>query len=245
LKMRTFKARGIVLKEFINGESDKLITALTFEYGKLRINARGAAKPSCKFHASARLFVYSDYVIYNGGGFYSLNQGEPILPFDRLARNYVSLCYASYFAELTEKTVLEGENCDEILRLLLYALKCIEKEKIDIKLLRTIFEFKFMQLCGFTPNVDACVICGGKADLTHFGEFGFVCGKCAENHEKLRLAKISETAVFALQYILTKSADEVFSFALSQDAQTELHSAAVLFLGAHSDVYLKSTAFLD
>lgn len=143
-------------------------------------------------------------------------------------------------AELTDKTVYEGENCDEILDLLLNAFKSIEKGKIELKLIRVIFEFKFLQLCGFTPATNGCNECGGAGIRLYFGEYGLTCGKCG-NDKKV---KISETALYALRFILEKGVKEVFSFTLSDEVLRELFKASSVFMGAHSDAYIKSADFL-
>lgn len=238
--IKTFKARGIVIKEFFNGESDKMITVLSFEYGKMRLCVRGGRKPGSKFHASAQLFAYSDFVIYKGENFFSLTQCEPVYLFSKIMEDYDSICYASYLAELTEKTVLEGETCDDILNLLLYALKTIEKRKMDLKLIRMTYEYKFLQLCGFMPYLDGCFECGKKDTKLYFGEFGLVCASC----QKEKTVLISETAVYALNYIYDKDVKSVFSFKLSEEALDELRFAAGIFMRAHSDAYIKSVEFL-
>lgn len=230
----------MVIKEFFSGESDKIITVLSFEYGKLRISARGARKPGSKFHASAQLFSYSDFVIYEGNNFFSLTQCESVYLFSKIMEDYDRICYASYFAELTEKTVMEGENCDDILNLLLYALKSIEKKRMDLKLIRAAYEFKFLQLCGFTPSLDGCFECGKKDTVFYFGEFGLVCDKC----KKEKSASISETTVYVLKYIYNKDVKQVFSFTLGEEALHELRFASGVFMRAHSDEYIKSAEFL-
>ncbi|MDR1688189.1 MAG: DNA repair protein RecO [Clostridiales bacterium] len=238
--MGTLKARGIVLKEYISGEADKTLIVLTFEYGKLRLSARGAQKPKSKFHASAQYFTLSDFVIFAGNGFYSVNEAQSVYKFGKIAENYNTICYASYLMELTEKTVLEGETVDEILNLLLYAFKSMEKGVMDLKLLRAVYEFKFMQLCGFSPVLDSCFSCGETENLV-FGGYGLSCANCVSGKH----TDISETAVYALNYILEKDVKEVFSFKLNGEAQEKLIKASEVFLAAHSGIYLKSAEFLE
>jgi len=198
-------------------------------------------KPSSKFHASARLFAYSELVIHSGGGFFSLSQCEPLYFFGKITDDYNNICYASYLAELTEKTILEGENCDDILNLLLYGLRAIEKGRLSLKLIRAIYEFKFMQLCGFTPELSVCVKCGGNiASVFYFGEYGITCERCAGRG----LVRISETAVYALKYIFDSDVKKVFSFKLPEEKQNELTRASDIFLQAHSDTNIKSAGFL-
>ena len=45
---KIIKIRGIVLKEVFVGESDKIITILAKDYGKISISAKGARKPTGK-----------------------------------------------------------------------------------------------------------------------------------------------------------------------------------------------------
>ena len=47
------KTRGIVLRTMRMGETSRLVTLYTEDYGKLKVTAKGARKPKSKFGAAA------------------------------------------------------------------------------------------------------------------------------------------------------------------------------------------------
>ena len=105
--MQTIKARGLVLREYEAGESDKRLLLLCKEHGRMMIYARGARKPKSKFMAAAQLFTYADYVITVGRGFHALAQAQVIESFYGLRTDYDRLTAAHLLAEVCEKTLLE------------------------------------------------------------------------------------------------------------------------------------------
>ena len=130
--------QGIVLREINYKEADKILTVLTREEGKLTIKARGCRRKNSRLLASSQLLVYSALAITQRGEFITLAEGDPLTQFRRLGEDIDKLALASYFAEVTEKTVQEGEVCPDILSLLLnclYALDTLDKplEQVDAR----------------------------------------------------------------------------------------------------------------
>ncbi|MEB3209801.1 MAG: recombination protein O N-terminal domain-containing protein, partial [Leptolyngbyaceae bacterium] len=62
----TYKATGINLKSVPMGESDRLLTILTREYGLIRAIAPGARKPKSSLRGRSNLFVINDLLIARG-----------------------------------------------------------------------------------------------------------------------------------------------------------------------------------
>ena len=54
-------APGLVIKEQSIGESDRLITVLTAQYGLVRAFSRGAKKTKSKKLSATALMAYSDF----------------------------------------------------------------------------------------------------------------------------------------------------------------------------------------
>ena len=70
--------RGVVLRETETKESDKILTLLTAERGKLSVIARGARRKSCKFAASAQHLAWSEWTLYQKGDWYYVNEGTTL-----------------------------------------------------------------------------------------------------------------------------------------------------------------------
>ncbi len=242
--MRTFKARGIVLKETFSGESNKTITLLLKERGKISVSARGARKQKSKFMAGTALFCYADFIIYEGNGFYSLTQCDLIESFYTLRNDIVKLSYASYLLELTDQTSPVGLNCDEILLLLLKSLTVMSKSSLTPPLIARIFEFRLLALSGFCPETSVCAYCGEAVTATlHFGSNGLLCQGC-KRHESGVLA-VSPTSIYTLHYIITTDFNSLFQFNVSAEILEELKKMSIRFMNEHLNVTLPTYSFIE
>ncbi|MCL2605102.1 MAG: DNA repair protein RecO [Defluviitaleaceae bacterium] len=248
--MKTFKARGLVLREYEAGESDKRLLLLCKGVGRLFVYARGARKPKSKFIAAAQLFTYADLVIAEGRGFHSLAQASVIESFYDLRTDYDALCCAHVIAEICERTVLESENCDELLQLTLKALGYLHKKEPPLPLLQVlaVFMLRFFLWYGVAPTLDACCICGVICDektktLVLYAE-GLVC----DDHKATASGEyipISPPTLSALHYIYDNALPKAFLFTVGDGIVREMQNAARMFWRHHFDWELRSLTYLS
>ena len=152
--------QGIVLREINYKEADKILTVLTREEGKLTLKARGCRRKNSRLLASSQLLVYSELAITQRGEFITLTEGDPLTQFRRLGEDIDKLALASYFAEVTEKTVQEGEVCPDILSLLLNCLYALDTLDKPLEQVKAVFQLRLLTLTGLAPLLDTCVVCG-------------------------------------------------------------------------------------
>ena len=142
--MQTGKAvtSGVVLRVTDTKETDRILTVLTPDRGKIPLIARGARRKNSRLAAACQMPAYSELTIYKRGGWYLLDEASPIELFDGLGRDIELLALAAWFCELTEAVCAEETACPEILSLLLnglYALCYTEKEP---QLVKAAFQFR-------------------------------------------------------------------------------------------------------
>ena len=70
--------RGVVLRETETKETDKILTLLTAERGRLSVIARGARRKGCRFAACAQSLAWSEWTLYQRGGWYYANEGTTL-----------------------------------------------------------------------------------------------------------------------------------------------------------------------
>ena len=240
--MRTFKTRGIVIRERDAGETDKQLTLLTKNYGKIIVSAKGARKPRSKFLSGTQLFTYSDFIIYDGKRFYTVSQIDVIEGFFSLSSDYVRLCLAQYLVEVCDKTTpLNAAPCGDLLHLLIISLSALAKGVRLPQLVVRAFEIKFFQISGIAPETGCCVKCGGPLSLPiRFCDEGTVC-----DCYKQPAVKISPAALSAIQYILSAELSNIFKFKIGEEALNEMKCAAGLFFKSNFEAMVKSLDFLD
>jgi len=240
--MKTVKARGLVLKEYEAGESDKRLLVLCKEHGRMMIYARGARKPKSKFMAAAQVFTYADFVLAAGRGFYSLAQAEVIESFYGLRTDYDTLAAAHLIAEVCEKTLLEAIACDDLLKLALRAFLYLSKPSVDLPPLQVtgVFFLRFFVYYGLAPETDACTACGEIVERdAFFSADGLVCRICHPSYS----IKLSPAAVYAVKHIIHSDLSKSFIFSAHSGVIKELWLISTLIWDYHFELKLVSKKY--
>lgn len=237
--MKTIKVRGLVLREFEAGESDKRLIIFCKGQGRLMVYARGARKPSSKFMAAAQLFTYADFVLAKGQGFYSLTQAEVIQNFYTLRQDYDRLMAAHLIAEVCEKTLWDSIESDSLLLLALKSLDSLAKGKVLPLQTSSVFLMRFFDVYGLRPQIDACVICNTPA---HEIARKVLCaeGIVCEAHKPTVSHRLSDTVVYALGHIWDNNLTGAFMFTATPEVLTDLRNAAHFLWRCHFEWELKS-----
>ena len=196
-----FVTCGLVLRETVTRDADKILTVLTPDRGRLSVIARGARRKGSRVAAACQLLAYSEMTLYEKGRWTMLDAADTIELFDGLRQDLTALSLAAYFAELTE-AVSDGSGGD-VLPLLLNALYALSALKKPPQLVKPAFQFRLMALAGYEPMADGCALCGAPQpenpmlDVVH----GVVhCGKCREKGG-LSLP-LTASGLAALRYVL-------------------------------------------
>jgi len=239
--MQTIKARGLVLKEYETGESDKRLLLLCKEHGRMMIYARGARKPKSKFMAAAQLFTYADFVITVGRGFKALAQAEVIESFYGLRTDYDCLTAGHLIAEVCEKVLLEDIECDDLLLIALKSLTHLSKAQLPPSQVIGVFFMRFFAFYGLAPEVEICTVCDETVEYSaYFCAEGLVC----QAHKPSYSVQLSRATVFALRHILNSELAAAFQFKAHDDVLRELWQASQMLWRSHFEWKLAAEEFI-
>lgn len=226
-----FVTCGLVLRETVTRDADKILTVLTPDRGRLSVIARGARRKGSRVAAACQLLAYSEMTLYEKGRWTMLDAADTIELFDGLRQDLTALSLAAYFAELTE-AVSDGSG-GNVLPLLLNALYALSALKKPPQLVKPAFQFRLMALAGYEPMVDSCALCGAPQpenpmlDVVH----GVVhCGKCREKGG-LSLP-LTASGLAALRYVLYGDPRRLYSFSLPPEGLRALNHAADAYVSA-------------
>lgn len=233
--MTTFKARGLVLREYEAGESDKRLLILCKGTGLLMVYAKGARKVKSKFLAASQILTYGDYVLADGGKFKTMTQAEIIENFYPIRQDYDRLCRAQYVIEFCEKTIQHRTPCDDLLKLVLKTLQHISKDTAGAP---SIFLFRFFLLNGVAPQMGCCCMCGATDKAELFCEEGLLCLQC-RNRVKGYMP-LSLPARDVIRYVLGSDLNKAFLFKTNELVLREIRSAANLCRLGHFDIVLQT-----
>lgn len=224
---------GLVLRETETKETDKILTVLTPDLGKLSVIARGARRKNSRLAAACQLFAWSEMTLTHRGKWYYLDSADPMELFAALQTDFVNLSLAAYLSELTDFAAQEEVPAPELLRLLLNALYALSQLGKDPALVKPAFTFRLLALMGFEPMTDGCAVCGTQApDMPMLDVVqGLVhCKKC-KIPGGISLP-LTPACLAALQHILQGADKKLYSFSLPAADLRLLDSAAEAFSAA-------------
>lgn len=108
--MRNFRTEGIIVKRRNLGEADRIITAVTPQYGKIHIKAGGVRKITSKRSAHIELLNSSILSLYKGSGMFVLTEVKMIQDFQELKNDFNKIGIAYHFCELVDSLCPENQE---------------------------------------------------------------------------------------------------------------------------------------
>lgn len=235
----TYTARGIILRETNIGESNKILTLLIKDIGKLSCTARGCRNHKSKLFSCSGIFCYGDFVINTTGKYPLLEQAVPIESFYNIRTDLDTLAYATYFMEIMDRTTPDGIESNESMLLLLKALQKLNNHKNPLHIC-CIFKIKLLQIYGYIPELESCGICRVPTDI--FTAEGLVCQGCLPPNTQY--IKISAAAIEAIKYIICNDIKNIFSIIIEDDLLKELSLVSDFLFNHHIDLQFKSYKFI-
>jgi DNA repair protein RecO (recombination protein O) len=155
----TYKATGINLKGMPFGETDRLLTVLTREYGLLRAIAPGARKHESSLRGRSGLFVVNQLLIVKGRSLDKITQAETLESFAGLSQDLAKLTASQYLAELALYQALSDQPQEELFALLCDSLRQLEQlPSVHTLPFLTQTAFQLLALAGVAPQVHACCV---------------------------------------------------------------------------------------
>ncbi|WP_096201301.1 DNA repair protein RecO [Bacillus sp. FJAT-45350] len=238
------KAEGIVIRTMDYGESNKIVTLYTREYGKIGVMARGAKKPRSRFTAISQHFIYGSFLFQKSTGLGLLQQGEIIDSFREVRNDLFRTSYASYIVELLDKLTDERQRNPFLFELLFQTLHYMNEE-VDPEILIRIFEMKMLPVAGIHPQLDSCNSCGNQEGDFGFSikEAGFLCHRCF--YKDPHLIKITPATVKLLRIFYHFDLKRLGKVSVKRETKDEIKKVISTYYDQYSGLNLKSKRFLE
>ena len=249
--MAILKTEGIVLKYSNFGESDKILTILTRNSGKIKAIAKGCRKPKSSLLSSSEVFVFSEFVLYKGTNLYHLSQAVTRETFYNMRKDLLRLSYATYFAELADAVSDEGIPSERLFLLLAKTLYYLSTGEVPMGLLHLGYQLKLMDISGYRPNLSRCTWCKkADRDFTKFsvGLGGVICRECGSDENILKhgdVFRISQGTAEAFNFLLNTEISRLNTIKIDNTIFNEIDKITRSFIQNHLDKRFKSLDFLD
>ncbi|MFQ6002216.1 MAG: DNA repair protein RecO [Candidatus Zixiibacteriota bacterium] len=249
--MSITKTEAIVLKGLKFGDTSKIVTLYTKDYGKIKVMAKGIRKPQSRLAGTLETFFHIHIVFYKKltTEIYLLSQSEIIRPFLKIPKGFSRYAFASGALELLDKLITGEEPNPEIFDLTLKTLSFMEScstKSLEKSFL--FFAFRLADFLGYKPKFDRCISCGKavseKLILFSPEKGGIICQRCARQDQTyLRLSKDSTRSALKLQSI---KLDKLNSYNIPKEQLREISSVVLNLLDYHTGrgKDLKSLEFL-
>lgn len=223
--LSAISVRGLVLSSEKHKEHDRIIRILTRTHGKISACAPGAGRPSSRHGASAQPGVLSDFCLTRSRDFMYLSESELVEPFRGIYEDIEKLTACSHLIEIAEDVSIDNELCEEMYPFLIHSLFVLSESDKDIRIIISAFEWKLMELMGFSADLSSCDCHSDIRSSQHaFSYTGckIYCmrPKCLGKANNYQI--ISTGCLEALRYIQSANPKTFMSFQAEEDVLDEI-----------------------
>lgn len=242
--MALIKTRGLVIREVPFNDTDKMLTLLTSDLGRISVSARNARRSGSRSSYGTQVLTYGEYVLFGARGSYSLNSCDTLSNYYDLASDLTQFTHAAHMLEIAGDAGNDPNASAHILNALLYGLQALKKGRNPL-LVSSAFALKLIQLAGYPPHITSCTVCGSK-DIEEirfsFKKCGFICERCLGQDPEAVLIEIGTAK--AILYVLCAENSGIFNFELSDKILPAFSSLVFRYTGERLDKDYRKLDFL-
>jgi len=191
--MPVFSTDAVVIRCLDYGESDKILTFFTRDFGKIKAIAKGARRSKRRFQNALDLFSHLRLIFFDreGMGLVRAEGCDIIHSFPKIREDLQKIFYGNYLLELVNEMAGEREANRGAFDLLLSFLSALDETEAKEEGLR-VFEIRMLSLFGYQPNMRECDLC--KMDwkslqevsvFFSIGKGALVCERCSQGRGNL------------------------------------------------------------
>ena len=191
--MPLLTTNAVVIRSLDYGESDKIVTFFTKDFGKIKGIAKGARRSKKRFQNALDLFSHLRLIFFDreGMGIVRAEGCDILNSFPKIREDLKKIFHGNYLLELVNEMAGEREANREAFDLLLCFLSVLDEMEAKEEGLR-VFEIRMLSLFGYQPNMRKCDFCKkGWEDLQAVPVFfsmekgALVCERCSKGWNRL------------------------------------------------------------
>jgi len=247
------KTIGFILRAIKFRESDLILTALTRDYGKISLIAKGARRTESKFGAALDLLTLSEFVFYDAENLKLLKEASILEDYHALKGDYDRLTLALQTAHLLNQLIEEHHPDRAVFEFFKDFLDALGVLK-DLDLAALAVKLKLTRALGIAPRMTSCARCAklrltstvprlrlgttNSPDEIWFSpqSGGFVCGACHQAGDTRLTLRLAQN----LKMILGLGWDKLDRLALTEDEIALAQGVLDEFIGFHLKTLHKS-----
>jgi DNA repair protein RecO (recombination protein O) len=251
--MPLFNTHAIVTRSLNYGESDKIVTFFTKDFGKVKGIAKGARRSKKRFQNALDLFSHIRLTFFDreGMGLVRAENCDIFTSFRHIREDLKKIYFGAYFLELINEMTGERQSHPEAFDLLLACLTALESSEPQEEQLR-VFEIRMLSLFGYRPNLKGCDSC--RTDWMELRETpavyfsvergGLICGKCSQGGGG-GLIPLSLGTARLIERISQTALDKIERFKFTPQALSESRELLSRFITYQLGKELRSLKMID
>ncbi len=207
-----YRTRGFVLKENNFGEADSFFTVLTYDFGRLKLFAKGIRKIRSKLRPALGTFCLSEIEFVQGKTYKTIIDAVPINNFKILKQDLERLQTAYHITDCLEELLKGEEKDNKIWNLYMDTFLRIDSPSLQADhffLLYYYFLWNLLTVMGYNAELHNCFLCRKKpapGKLYFSPPRGLICEGCVKNKEfpRKKLQEINPDIIKIIRLILQK-----------------------------------------
>ncbi|HWP35161.1 MAG TPA: DNA repair protein RecO, partial [Thermodesulfobacteriota bacterium] len=154
------RSPAVVVRALDYAESDRIVTVVTPDAGRLTGIAKGARRSRRRFGAALEPFTHVALTYFEKPAFdlVRFEEAQILSAFAGARRDLVKIAHAAYVVEAAGLAAQPHEPAPELFDLLVGTLGEVEREAPDEGRLRA-FELRLLALLGYRPELRRCTRC--------------------------------------------------------------------------------------
>jgi len=226
--MTDFTTPAILLRRTDYGDYDRILTCFTLSQGKIAAIAKYARKSQKRFAGVLELFTELRVVCSRrrAGGLAVLKEASLVRPYAAIRSNVARMAYASFWAEMVNLWMEDGQAQATVFRLLQYALCELDAGRLSAEKLSLIFQVRFLAAAGLCPDFRHCSRCKKNIADLKSADFSFniaraelLCAQCRVSSAAQWV--LSRKTIMQLLWIAETDLAAAGRIRLSPDAQAQ------------------------
>ena len=193
---------AVVIGSFPLGESDRVVTFFSREFGRVRGVAKAARRIRSRFGGALELFTLGALVFFDTGRseLVRIDHFDVTHPFAGLRENLETLGEAAWIVEIVARTTGERDRQPALYGLLVRALRAMEVTARPPRV-AVCFGVRCLDVLGHRPRLDRCVECGRDYPFAQpaLGAGGLVCETCRPSCDATPVAPATVAAILRLR----------------------------------------------
>jgi DNA repair protein RecO (recombination protein O) len=236
-----YRTRGFIINKTDRGESDRILTIFTEDFGKLELLAKAERKIKSKLRAGLELFYLSEIEFIQGKVYKTLTDSILIESFPGIRKDLGKLKIAHQISDLLDDLV-KGEELDQrIWQLLNETFEVLNNwnienslkiENLKLKIVYYYFLWNFLSILGYQLDLYHCVLCHQKIQPKNIYfdpvEGGLVCQQCPVTTEKAK--EIDADTIKILRVFLQKDLATLKRLKFEKDKLESLNETSQYYL---------------